>query len=198
MKLLEEDDPENSPLAGVVTICSVPPSGNGPMTMRYLRRSLKASWKITVGFAMKKCLESTDLCRQLFFGGDKVFAEDGTTVMEDHGISDADVERYQSYFARDSEATIDLMDLAKILPSKETDEDGRATFLQSTKTKIPPCLVMGAKDDFIVDQEGLEETARYFGLDKPVVVDSPHDVMLGKKWENGARALNEWLEERFC
>jgi len=196
MKYLE-DHVDDHALSGVVTICSVPPSGNGKMTMRYLRRSLKASWKITVGFAMKKCLQSTDLCRQLFFGGDKILSEDGVTVLEDYGISDADVERYQSYFARDTVATIDLLDLAKILPSSQTNADGVANFMTRSGPAAPPCLVMGAKDDYIVDQEGLEETARYFGLEKPLVVDSPHDVMLGKKWENGAASLREWLEEKF-
>jgi len=213
MKYLERHIAEE-PFRGVVTICSVPPSGNGKMTLRYLRRSWRASWRITVGFAMKKCLTSTDLCRQLFFGGDKVVVEtaagdenDGTTtkakiVVDDHGLSDEDVERYQSYFARDSKATIDLIDLNKILPSSETDDSGRANFLQPSAAArgnytLPPCLVMGAKDDYIVDREGLEETARYFGLVEPLIVDSPHDVMLGRKWKNGAEALKTWLEETF-
>ena len=165
------------------------------MTMRYLRRSFQASWRITAGFAMKRCLQSTVLCRQLFFGGDKVLAADGVTVLDDHGISDADVERYQSYFARDSVATIDLFDLAKILPSSRTNPDGVADFLERS-SHVPPCFVMGASDDYIVDREGLEETARYFGLEEPLVVNSPHDVMLGKRWENGAKALQEWLEQQ--
>ena len=195
MKYLEDHAAEKA-LSGVVTICSVPPSGNGKMTMRYLRRSLKASWRITLGFAMKRCLQSTDLCRQLFFGGDKIVAADGTTILDDHGVSDADVERYQSYFARDSEATIDLVDLAKILPSAQTSNDGVANFMQNNDVP-PPCLVMGASDDYIVDREGLEETARYFGLEEPLIVDSPHDVMLGKKWQHGAKALLDWLENRL-
>ena len=212
MKYLERHIAEE-PFRGVVTICSVPPSGNGKMTLRYLRRSWRASWRITAGFAMKKCLTSTDLCRQLFFGGDKVVVETAVvdddsmtttakTVVDDHGVSDEDVERYQSYFARDSKATIDLIDLNKILPSSETDDSGRANFLQPAAAAkgnytLPPCLVMGAKDDYIVDREGLEETARYFGLEEPLIVDSPHDVMLGRKWKNGAEALKTWLEETF-
>ena len=55
---------------------------------------------------------------------------------------------------------------------------------------------MGAKHDFIVDREGVEETAQYFGVDEPVpMVDSPHDVMLGRNWGEGASALMGWLEE---
>lgn len=184
MKLLEEQNP----FQGIVMMCSVPPSGNGKMTMRFLRRSLVASYRITMGFALKKCLQSTDLCRILFFGG-KPEAVNGE--IDDHGISDEDVLRYQSYFARDSVATIDLLDLAKQLPSTQADDSGRAVFLDDT-----PCLVLGGTDDYIVDEEGNFETAKFFGTE-PVYVDSPHDLMLGSKAQNGAGALEEWLEKHF-
>ena len=187
MKLLQEYPDRSKDLSGVVTICSVPPSGNGKMTMRFLKRSLADSWKITAGFAMKRCLKSTDLCRQLFFGGNKQTLQDGT--VQDYGVSDADVIRYQKNFARDSVATIDLLDLAKRLPSAVAKKDGKAPFVDN----LPPVLVMGANDDFLVDKEGLDETAVYFGLDQPLIVDSPHDVMLGAKWRNGADALDEWI-----
>lgn len=185
MKLLELDHAEK-PFRGVVTMCSVPPSGNGKMTMRFLRRSLSASYKITVGFAMKKCNTNKALCRELFFGGNE----------EESGISDEELERYQQYFNRDTVATIDLLDLAKQLPSARTDPSrGTALFAAS----LPPCLVMGAENDFIVDREGLEETALYFGIESgPLVVDSPHDVMLGAKWRNAADALEKWVSETIC
>lgn len=190
MKALEEDPKLASRLSGIVMMCSVPPSGNGRMTMRYLRRSLIDSYKITVGFAMKRCLTNEDLCRQLFFGGTKKTLADGS--IEDYGVSDADVQRFQQYFARDSVATIDILDLAKQLPSSKT-VDGRAPFLNV----LPACLVIGATDDFIVDKEGVEETAVYFGVERPIIVDSPHDIMLGGKWENAAQELSKWLEMNF-
>lgn len=194
MKYLEtQPEKAANAFAGICTMCSVPPSGNGKMTMRFLRRSLLASWKITAGFAMKRASTNPVLCRQLFFGGEKKMGADGTTVEEDYGVSDEDISRYQSYFVRDSEATIDLLDLAKQLPSAVTTDEGRAPFVE----KLPPCLVMGASDDAIVDLEGLQETATYFGLDAPEVVDSPHDVMLGAKWKNAADALDEWIADRF-
>jgi hypothetical protein len=44
MKSLEKLQTQNvtigTVLSGIVTICSVPPSGSGPMTVRYLKRSL--------------------------------------------------------------------------------------------------------------------------------------------------------------
>jgi len=190
MKALEENPSMASQFGGIVMMCSVPPSGNGKMTMRYLRRSLVNSYKITAGFAMKRCLKNEDLCRELFFGGKKQTLEDGS--VEDYGVSDADVKRYQEYFARDSHATIDLLDLAKKLPSSKAI-GGSAPFVK----QLPPCFVLGAKGDFIVDREGVDETVRYFGLDSPTIVDSPHDVMLGRKWENAATELSNWLANTY-
>ena len=56
-------------------------------------------------------------------------------------------------------------------------------------------MVLGATRDFIVDSEGVEETARYFGVSSPIFVDSPHDVMLGRNWEYSAEALATWLRD---
>jgi pimeloyl-ACP methyl ester carboxylesterase len=191
MKYLEEckdnDKKPSDKFSGIITMCSVPPSGNGKMTMRFLRRSLVDSYKIAVGFAMKKSATDPLLCRQLFFGGEPRILEDGT--IDDFGVADADIERYQGYFARDTEATIDLLDLAKKLPS--VDKNGRSPFVSD----LPPCLVIGAKDDFIVDPEGNMETAKYYGLDEPFLVNSPHDVMLGRKWQNCADKIHDWIQE---
>ncbi|KAL7466827.1 hypothetical protein ACHAXS_007105 [Conticribra weissflogii] len=170
-------------LLGVALLCSVPPSGNGPMTLRYLLRSFSDSWKITAGFAMKKAINDKELCRTLFFGGND----------ERNRVSDEDIERYQQYFARDTEATIDLTDLASKLPSLRADKtSGKAQFVDMLPSKP---LVLGASDDFIVDKEGLYETSRYMGLDAPLVVESPHDVMLGAKWKNGADVILSWLNK---
>jgi pimeloyl-ACP methyl ester carboxylesterase len=200
MKYLEIYGDKEPSVRGVVTMCSVPPSGNGKVTLRYLRRSPLASWKITAGFALKKCLTDGDLCRTLFFGGPnrEPSSNDGSSS-SDRGISDEDLQRYQNYFARDSAATIDIMDLSKHLPSRSTDSKGRAVFLDSL-TKLP-FLVAGARDDYIVDQEALEETATYFGVgngdEMPVLINSPHDVMLGQKWMNAANVLEDWLVSTY-
>jgi pimeloyl-ACP methyl ester carboxylesterase len=188
MKMLEKVPDRASQLSGIVTMCSVPPSGNGKLTLRYLQRSLKDSWKITAGFAMKQCVKDSGLCRDLFFGGPTYTRPDGN--MEDYGVPDADLMRYQQYFARDSQATIDLFNLVKQLPSFKAIE-GRAPFVD----RLPPCMVVGATDDFIVDREGVEETAKYFGV-TPTFVDSPHDVMLGSRWKNTADTISKWLESK--
>ena len=187
MKLIEEDPAAaQAKIGGAALLCSVPPSGNGKMTMRFLRRSLRDSWKITAGLAMRKCNDDPVLCRELFFGGSGGAEGDNGDNL---GVTDEDIERYQGNFRRDVDATINLGDLAKKLPSACAENNGRALFA----SYLPPSLVVGATDDFIVDKEGVEETARFFDVD-PVFVDSPHDVMLTNKWQNGADALLDWLE----
>lgn len=180
MKYLEQNGERAETLGGMIIMCSVPPSGNGKMTMRFLKRSLVDSWKITAGFAMKRCIQNDSLCRDLFFGGRD----------DDNGVSDEDIERYQRYFARDTEAVIDIKDLLKHLPSKQA-VNGKAPNVD----KFSPCLVIGAQRDFIVDREGVEETATYFGVSEPLYVDSPHDVMLGRNWEITANIIQNWVKE---
>ena len=210
MKLIEEDPAAaQAKIGGAALLCSVPPSGNGKMTMRFLRRSLRDSWKITAGLAMRKCNDDPVLCRELFFGGSGGAEGDNGDNLgvtdedieryqgnfrrdvdgDNLGVTDEDIERYQGNFRRDVDATINLGDLAKKLPSACAENNGRASFA----SYLPPSLVVGATDDFIVDKEGVEETASFFDVD-PVFVDSPHDVMLTNKWQNGADALLDWLE----
>ena len=177
-------DPSLPQLSGLCVACSVPPSGNGPMTLRYLRRSPVASYKLTVGFAMKKAITNKSLCRDLFFGG----------TQDDNGISDEEIEVIQRNFAQDTTAMINLIELSKVLPSKLVDStSGAVSFVE----KLPPSMVIGASEDFVVDEQGVQETAQYFGV-QPTWVDSPHDIMLGRRWQNGANAILEWLEREVC
>jgi hypothetical protein len=194
MKYLEEmmmkkNKQPNEIFSGIISMCSVPPSGNGKSTIRVIRRSFTDAYRITIGFVLKKVITDESICRQCFFGGDGGDGDDNIDI-EDN-ISGNDIKRYQSYFERDSKATLDVTDLSKVLPSKNVDtHTGRASFV----SKLPPCLVIGATDDFIVDEISNMETANYYGIDEPVYIDSPHDVMLGPKWRNGANTLKDWIE----
>lgn len=61
----------------------------------------------------------------------------------------------------------------------------------------PPVCVVGGKDDFVVDVEGLEETAAWAGAAGGAVVleGTAHDVMLDTRWEGAAAALEGWMVE---
>ena len=86
-----------------------------------------------------------------------------------------------------------ISDVKKHLPSKKALKDGKAPNYQD----LPPCMVLGASDDFIIDQQATEETARCFHVKKPCFVDFSHDVMLAKKWINSAKELEMWLESTY-
>jgi hypothetical protein len=123
------------------------------------------------------------------FGGKPKLRGDGT--LDDFGVSDDDVARYQEFFARDSQASFDTADLARNLPSHKVDGKGQAHFVAD----LPRVLVIGAKYDFLVDYEANVETAKYFGLDEPVLIDSAHDVMLGEGWKICAETIHNWVLE---
>jgi pimeloyl-ACP methyl ester carboxylesterase len=175
--------------SGIVTLSSVPPSGHGKMTKRLVWRSRSDAWKIIRGVPMKKATTDPLLCRELFFGGKLNVLADG--AIDDHGVTDADLARYQAHMQNDSKVSVDMSDLSKHLPSKEVDREGRAPFV----VDLPPVLVIGAKDDFMVDTPAFLETAKYFGLEEPVMVNSPHDSMLGRNWRNIAGTIHQWIQE---
>lgn len=160
--------------SGAALVCSVPPSGNGPMTFRFLRRSLSQAWLITRGFALKTAAKSTADARALFF---------------DDGTPDEQLAEYLPRFEADSRVGLDLGHFNKNLPSKAADGDGRATWLRDA----PPLLVLGAERDFVVDREGVEETARFLGV-AAEFVPLPHDVMLAEGWEAPAERLARWVK----
>ncbi|CAM9650228.1 unnamed protein product, partial [Phaeothamnion confervicola] len=54
-------------VAGIVLLCSVPPSGNGPMTGRFIREKPLAAIKIVLGFVFKLAATWPWLARDLFF-----------------------------------------------------------------------------------------------------------------------------------
>ena len=66
------------------------------------------------------------------------------------------------------------------------------------RADAPPVVVVGGEKDFVVDVEGLEETAAWAGTPGEAVVlkDTAHDVMLDTKWEGAAAALEGWMTEK--
>ena len=52
------------PASGAAFICPVPPTGNGAMVGRFLRRSPRLAWLVTRGLAFKSVTRSTEDARQ--------------------------------------------------------------------------------------------------------------------------------------
>ena len=166
------------PASGVALLCSVPPSGNGPMTARFLRRSLRQAFLITRGFAMKTAARSADDARALFF---------------DERTPDDEIATYLPRLEADSRVGLDLGDFARNLPSKNIAADGRAAWLADYAPRAR--LVVGCERDAVVDAEGVEETARFMGVDAEIFSGMPHDLMLCEGWEAPADRLIEWATQ---
>lgn len=54
-------------------------------------------------------------------------------------------------------------------------------------------LVIGAGNDYIVDRQGVEETARFLGTKAVFIEGVSHDLMLGAGWEKSAEVIDSWM-----
>lgn len=154
-------------LKGAGLVCSVPPSGNSGIVWRYILTKPITAFKVTRSLAAKAFQTSLPLCKETFF----------SATMEDHVVK-----RYQELMKVSSR--MPMFDLRKLNASLPVPS-------------VPNCpfevLVLGAKDDFIVDAEGLRETAKFYGV-SPVCVEAvAHDMMLDVAWERGAEVILLWL-----
>lgn len=66
MKLLEDEEIRRR-ISGACLLCSVPPSGNGPMIQRFIKSKFLSSLKIVWGFVFKGVSIDLQSCRELFF-----------------------------------------------------------------------------------------------------------------------------------
>ncbi|CAN8232506.1 unnamed protein product [Cochlearia groenlandica] len=154
-------------LSGAVLVCSVPPSGNSGLVLRYLFSKPIAAFKVTLSLAAKRFQTSIPLCRETFFSP---------------AMDDQLVQRYQNLMKESSRMPLfDLRKLNASLPVPKPMENS---------TKV---LVLGAKDDFIVDDEGLKETGRFYEVEPVCVEGVAHDMMLDCSWQKGALVLLDWL-----
>ncbi|XP_015583718.1 uncharacterized protein LOC8263602 isoform X1 [Ricinus communis] len=154
-------------LTGAVLVCSVPPSGNSGLVWRYLFSKPIAAFKVTLSLAAKAFQTDLSLCKETFF----------TSAMEDHLVM-----RYQELMKESSR--MPLFDLQKLNASLPVPSVPKSSI---------EALVIGARDDFIVDAEGLAETGRLYGVSPICVEGVAHDMMLDCSWEKGAEHILLWL-----
>ncbi|XP_031280547.1 uncharacterized protein LOC116139006 isoform X1 [Pistacia vera] len=155
-------------LGGAVLVCSVPPSGNSGLVWRYLFTKPIAAFKVTRSLAAKAFQTDLSLCKETFF----------SSTMEDHLVL-----RYQELMKESSRMPLfDLRKLNALLP------------VPSVPKSSIEVLVLGAKDDFIVDAKGLSETGEFYGVSPVCVEGVAHDMMLDCSWEKGAAIILSWLD----
>ncbi|GAX83394.1 hypothetical protein CEUSTIGMA_g10819.t1 [Chlamydomonas eustigma] len=159
---------ELPPLAGAAFLSSVPPSGNKNLVWRFLRKDLLLSLRVTYGFIAKTFTKDANACRELFFSRD---------------LPETDLLRYQNELSKCSPVRLmDLQDVNKQVP------------LSKPEGELPPIFVLGGKNDVVVDEEAIQETAKQFAVDPIIVDDVAHDCMLDTRWEEVARRLENWLQ----
>ncbi|KAM3386600.1 hypothetical protein ACQJBY_009888 [Aegilops geniculata] len=156
-------------LSGAVLVCSVPPSGNSGLVWRYLLTKPIAAIKVTLSLAAKAYANSLPLCKETFF----------SSQMDDELVL-----RYQNLMKESSK--LPLFDLRKLNASLPVPSATDGTL---------EILVMGASNDFIVDAEGLSETARFYNVQPVCVEGVAHDMMLDCSWEKGAAIILSWLDK---
>ncbi|KAF5180651.1 Alpha/beta hydrolase family protein [Thalictrum thalictroides] len=154
-------------LAGAILVCSVPPSGNSGLVWRYLFSKPIAAFKVTMSLAAKAFATSLPLCKETFFSNE----------MDDHLVR-----RYQELM-KDS-SRMPLFDLKKLNESLP---------VPSVPKSFVDILIVGANNDFIVDDEGLNETASFYGVSPVSIEGVAHDMMLDCSWEKGAQVILSWL-----
>jgi pimeloyl-ACP methyl ester carboxylesterase len=177
MKLLEDSDVRKG-VSGVCLLCSVPPSGYGPLRQRLILPRFWDSMLIAAGFVLKLAMKDSSVCRKIFF---------------DDSVHEDDIGRYMQWLKVDGRVGLDLHSVVDQLPSLSSRcRGGRAPWLADGLAdrslslrypgiRVPEALVVGAEKDFIVDAEGVAETAAYLGVQPVFVPDVPHDVMLGRQ-----------------
>ncbi|WMV16844.1 hypothetical protein MTR67_010229 [Solanum verrucosum] len=97
-------------------------------------------------------------------------------------MEDQLVARYQQLMTESSR--MPLFDLRKLNASLPVPR------LEDPAFKV---LVVGAKDDFIVDMEGLNETGRFYGVPAVCIEGVAHDIMIDCSWRTGAQPILSWL-----
>ena len=66
-------------------------------------------------------------------------------------------------------------------------------YYSAGKVPAPARVVIGAGQDRIVDEEGLQETARYLRVQALQLPNLCHDVMLASDWRSAADLISKQL-----
>ncbi|GMN28092.1 hypothetical protein TIFTF001_001912 [Ficus carica] len=99
----------------------------------------------------------------------------GDTQLSSKSFSDFSSSFYQELMKESSR--MPLFDLRKLNASLPVPSVPKSSI---------ELLVLGAKDDFIVDMEGFKETGNFYGVSPVCIEGVAHDMMLDCSWERGS------------
>ena len=159
----------DSKLSGLILLASVPFNGNADMVKRFLKTDVIKSFKITYAFIVKLFGTDQKSCRECFFS---------------KTMSEEEVVKYMRLIDTSSKARLlDLKKLNESLPIKKKKKKNRKEV-----------LVIGGKDDYVVDIIGIEETAKFYDTEPIIIEDLAHDVMLDTNWESVAKSVYDFVK----
>jgi pimeloyl-ACP methyl ester carboxylesterase len=164
-------------VAALVLMASSPPSGNAKLIWRTIGRvGPVMSWRITMGFVRKSVASDAALARDMFF------SRPGTGY--DEAVEgEAALSTHMAEFAKAAKSRVDTRRLTPL-----TDR----SVSRGMERRV---LVVGGRDDIVVDETALAETAAFWGCSSPpVVLDGcPHDLMLATHWEKSFDVVHDWI-----
>lgn len=166
-------------VAGLVLMASLPPGGRNKLVLRtFPKVGPRLSWRITLGFVRRTVTTDMSVARDMFFtrpGRDRDEAMEG----------DAQLAEWMGEMAKAAEHVVDMRTVTPLTDSAiASGLEGRV-------------LVVGGKDDVIVDETALDETAAFWRCAiPPILLDgSPHDLMLATNWEAAFDAVFAWVRD---
>lgn len=167
----DEREKEAKLFDGMILLASVPPTGNSEMVKRFLKKDLWKSMKITYAFISKQFGADSKSCRECFFSKE---------------VEEKDIKKYMRLINDSSKAR--LLDLKKL--NEELPIVDKSKGRQKGKEKV---LVIGGKDDYVVDAEGVRETAEFWQVEANLIEGLAHDVMLDAKWQTVAERMMQFV-----
>ena len=166
-----EDGGGDGNIDGMILLASVPPTGNGEMVKRFLKTDLWKSLKITYAFIAKQFGTDSKSCRECFFSEE---------------VGEEDVKKYMRLINDSSKAR--LLDLRKL--NEELPIADKSGGKKKGKEKV---LVIGGRDDYVVDATGVRETAEFWQTEAILIDGLAHDVMLDAKWQTVAERMMQFI-----
>ena len=168
---VDEDGGGDGNIDGMILLASVPPTGNGEMVKRFLKTDLWKSLKITYAFIAKQFGTDSKSCRECFFSKE---------------VGEEDVKKYMRLINDSSKAR--LLDLRKL--NEELPIADKSGGKKKGKEKV---LVIGGRDDYVVDATGVRETAEFWQTEAILIDGLAHDVMLDTKWQTVAERMMQFI-----
>lgn len=161
-------------VSGAIWLCSLPPSGERFLILRYILR-FKKILKV-VKRVLQGSLENKIDIEKLLFYDDKFDLNK--------------VEEYINLFELDRKTNLDLKLIDDNLPNRKLFEKENKWIQKDNK------LIIGSYNDFILDPISVRETSKLVNSNSPIFLkNSGHNLMLDTYWKEAANVILDFLNK---